>query len=471
VPGKCCCLYGLVGGVVSVGVDLRGNRFAPDPTSLLESKEETLFGYPWWLGALAILGAFALVSALVSLFSSLGRRPGEIVATQVPAVDSQEFLDAISGTVNAPLQSGGRATLLNNGDEFFPAMIDAIRSAQRSVNFFVYIWEPGKASDQMFEALIERARAGVEVRLLFDGLGGMRAPDKDVQRLIDAGGKVSRFRTAALGKLTRFHKRNHRRAVVIDGNVGFTGGAAVGDKWLGNAESPKQWRDSMVRVTGPIATNLQSAFSEPWAYTCGEILVGEEFYGNGQSQDGDTDLRHVLIASSPASEEHPLRLFFMLSFMAARRKLYLSTSYFVPDKHMRNAVMARARAGVDVRILVPNQHTDAKPIRLAGRSYYDDLLSAGVRMYEYQPTMMHCKTAVIDEVWSIVGSANMDVRSKELNQENALGIMDHDFAAQVEQTFLKDLERAHEFTLEEWRKRSMWERVKERFWVLFAEQY
>jgi cardiolipin synthase len=161
----------------------------------------------------------------------------------------------------------------------------------------------------------------------------------------------------------------------------------------------------------------------------------------------------------------------MLSFMAARRKLYLSTSYFVPDKHTRQAVAERARQGVDVRVLVPNEHTDAKPIRLAGRSYYDELLSAGVRIYEYQPTMMHCKLVVIDEQWSIVGSANMDVRSKELNQENVLGILDTEFAGQIESTFLQDIEHAREIKLDEWRRRGLWERSKERFWVLFAEQY
>jgi cardiolipin synthase len=448
------------------------HRTARDYSTKLKRREATDLDYPWWLIALASLGGLAALGAMIGLFSSLGRRPREITATQVPAVDSETFLEAISGTVNAPLQSGGQARLLNNGDEFFPAILSAIRGAEKTITFFVYIWEPGKASDDIFAALTERAQAGVEVRVLLDGLGGLRTPEGGVKRLQAAGGKVNKFRTAALGKLTRFHKRNHRRAIVIDGKIGFTGGAAVGDKWLGNAETPEHWRDCMVQVDGRMATNLQSAFAEPWAYTCGEILVGEDFYAaDGAREANNDDPKHVLIASSPASEEHPLRLFFMLSFMAARKKLYIQTSYFVPDKHTRNAVAARARAGVDVRILVPNQHTDAKPIRLAGRSYYDDLLSAGVRMYEYQPTMMHCKNVVIDGQWSIVGSANMDIRSKELNQENVLGILDTDFANQVERSFLADLEKAHEFTLQEWRKRSLWEKLKERFWVLFAEQY
>ena len=431
----------------------------------------SLFDHPWWILTLAGLGALALLSAFFTLFSSLGRRPGHITATAMPSVNSPAFLEALSGVLNVPLQSGGRATLLNNGDAFFPEILKAIHNAKQSINFFVYIWEPGRVSTMVIDALCERARAGIEVRLLLDGLGGLRAPSEDMKRLRAAGGKVSHFRAASLGKLLRFYKRNHRRCIIIDGRIGFTGGAAIGDKWLGNAQDEDHWRDSMIKVTGSLAATLQSAFAEPWAYTCGELLVGPSFWISHNGTQDNPVARHVHAVSSPSSEEHPLRLLFMLSFLAARRKLYISTSYFVPDKHTRQAVAERARNGVDVRILVPSKQTDARPIRLAGHSYYHELLEAGVRIYEYQPTMMHCKHVVIDEQWSIVGSANMDVRSKEINQENVLGILDDEFASQIELTFLQDLGHAHEITLDAWRKRSLWERIKERFWVLFAEQY
>ena len=427
--------------------------------------------YPWWVNTLTVIGAFAALTTIISLFTSLGRRPNQITATRVPAVTEPEFLLSLAGTVNSPVMRGGSATLLNNGDQFFPAILEAIAQAQRSINFFVYIWEPGEASDLVINALIERARAGVHVRVLLDGMGGMRAPEDDFKRLEEAGGRVNRFRPARFGKLTRFYKRNHRRAIVIDGKLGFTGGAAVGDKWLGNAQTPEQWRDYMVKLTGPLAANLQSAFTEPWAYTCGEILVGDEYYPHTFDERDNPGSKHVHVVSSPSDEEHPLRLTFMLTFMAAQQKLYVATSYFVPDRHTRMAVADRARAGVDVRILVPNHHTDAKPIRQAGRSYYDELLSAGVRIYEYEPTMMHCKTVVVDGIWSIIGSANMDIRSKELNQENVIGLLDQDFAAQVESSFLADLEKADEIDLERWRRRGLSSRIKERLWVTFAEQY
>jgi len=432
-----------------------------------------LWALPWWVllpWGLGVLGASGI---LFTLFSSVGRRPRRISATECPAVDTADFVRALEGTVNGLFVTGGTAELFNNGVQFFPAMFEAIRGAKQSVNFLAYIWKPGQVSDQMFAALTERARAGVEVRVLLDGMGGIRAPKEGIAALRAAGGKVERFRALRFGKITRFYKRMHRRAIVIDGKVGFTGGAAVGDNWLGDAETPEHWRDSMVRVTGPLATSLQSAFAAPWANSSGEILVGPRFYPDHlKLAKGDERVaRHISLVSSPSGDEHPIRLFFLLSFLAARKRLYVASSYFVPDRQLRQAAMDRAREGVDVRILIPGKHTDAKPIRQASHSYYDDLLSAGVRIFEYQPTMFHMKTVMIDGKWSVVGSANMDIRSKELNQENVLGILDEGFAGQVEEAFLADLKKSAEIRLADWRRRGVAARLKERTAALFAEQY
>jgi cardiolipin synthase A/B len=421
----------------------------------------------FWVGVLTV------VTVVVSLFFALGRRPSKIWAHHVPAVDEDDFLFGIAGTVNSPLQSGGKAELLDNGDQFFPALLAALRGAKQTINFMVYIWEPGKISDQIFEVLTERARAGVHVRILLDGLGGFRTPKKGVRELRAAGGKVARFRLFRLGSLMRFHKRNHRRAIVIDGCVGFTGGMAVGDKWLGDGRSGESWRDSMVRVTGSLAGNLQSTFAELWAYCCGEILLGPAFYPP-EEQKGPLEQRrprHACVISSPSSEEHPLRLFYLLSFLAARRTLYITSPYFVPDSHLRESVCQKARDGVDVRLLLPNRKTDAKPIRWASHSYFQDLLDAGVRIFEYQPTMMHNKNVVVDGKWSVVGSANMDIRSKELNDENVLGILDERLAGQIQKSFLADLALSKEIVSEEWGRRGLGRRVAERIAVLFAEQY
>ena len=432
------------------------------------------FALPWWMLLFWGFGVAAVVTAVISLFFALGRRPRRTWASEIPPVASRDFLVGIAGLVNSPLQKGGSIQLLNNGDEFFPSMLEAIRAAQRSINFSVYIWEPGKVSDMFFAALTERARAGVTVRLLLDGLGGLRAPHAGIEALEAAGGRVRRFRPPQLGRLTRFHQRNHRRAIVIDGRVGFTGGAAVGDKWLGDARGPAEWRDCMFKVTGPLARSLQSAFATLWAPSAGEMIVGDDHYPpleEAPPPGAEPVSYHTSVASSPSSEDHPLRVFYVLSFLAARKTLYITTPYFVPDAQTRGVVATRARLGVDVRILVPNKLTDAVPIRLAGHSYFEDLLSAGVRIYEYQPAMMHAKSVVVDGVWSVVGSANMDIRSKELNLENVLGILDEGLGRQVQETFLRDLERAKEIDLEQWRKRSLWERAKERVCVAFAEQY
>lgn len=429
--------------------------------------------YPWWVLLFFALGVIAALTAILSLFFEIGGRPEEIQVTGAPSVTSRDFMEAFAGTANAPLMEGGGIRLLNNGDEIFPDMLDAVRTARQSVNWMVYIWEPGEVSDRVFEALLERARAGIEVRVLLDGMGCIRVPDESVERLRAAGGQVCWFRPPRFGKLTRFHKRNHRRAIVMDGCVGYTGGAAVADKWLGDAGSPDHWRDSMVRVEGCIASNLQSAFTQLWAETLGEILVGPKFYPTSFDDDsaGEEISRHVTLVSSPSDENHPLRKAFWLSFRCARERLYITSPYFAPDASTRAVIADRARADVDVRILLPNEHTDAVPIRWASHGYYEELLEAGVRIYEYQPTMIHVKHLVIDGVWSVVGSANMDVRSQELNEEVILGIQDRGFGERLQETFLDDLRRAREIRLDEWRRRGWGVRALERACATLAEQY
>jgi cardiolipin synthase len=427
---------------------------------------------PWWIQTSSIIGILAVAGVIVALFFTFGDGPQEITLTSTPAVDTQEFLLAIAGVSGSPLRAGGTARLLNNGDEFFPSLYRAIRGARRSVNFSCYIWKKGRVNDELVAALLERARAGVQVRVMLDGFGGARAPDESLESLRAAGARVETFREARLGKLTRFHKRNHRRAMVIDGQTAFTGGIAVGDQWLGNAHTEEHWRDSMVEVTGPLAATVQSSFVDLWAGTTGEVLVGPEFFPAPVSTPGAGEriTLHTGLGSSPTYENRPLRLFFIQSFLAARQRLWITTPYFVPDEATRRAVADRARAGVDVRILLPDSHTDAFVIRLASHQYYQELLEAGVRIYEYSKTMMHAKHAVVDGKWAIVGSANMDVRGSEVNEENVLGILDEEFGRELEQTFLQDLTSSEEIRLAAWRTRVL-ERPFRRVAALFAEQY
>ena len=374
---------------------------------------DAILSLPWWILLFFVVGVIAVFGSILTLFFEVGGRPADMEATECPEVGDPNFIAAIAGAANAPTMKGGRAELLNNGDEAFPVMLEAVRNARKTVNWMVYIWKDGRASDLVLDALTERARAGVEVRLLLDGLGGKDAPDDKLKTFEEAGGHVSWFRKPQFGKLTRMHKRNHRRAIVIDGRVAFTGGMAVADEWLGDARNPDEWRDCMVKLTGCLAPNLQSAFAQLWTETTGEMLVGEEFYPqdppgeDGDGEPGKDEISHHLpVISSPSDENHLLRKPFWLSLRCARERIWITTPYFVPDPSIREVLKDQARAGIDVRVLVPNEHIDLPPIRWAAQYYYEEMLEAGVRIWEYQPTMIHAKLLVVDGRWSIVGSAN-----------------------------------------------------------------
>ncbi len=422
---------------------------------------------PWWGWLLLIIGVISVVSVFGALFLPDWPEPDYTVGFEAPP-GSDAFVAASAGFLNVPMLRGGEAILLQNGDAFFPRMLEDIRAARESVHFEVYIFDPDNSGRQFMEAFKERARAGVEVRVLLDGFGSWRLRKRHRKELLEAGVKVELFRPLALRNLVRIYRRTHRRAIVMDGRIAYTGGAAVADKWVGDTRGPHEWRDSMTRVTGPLVTGIQSAFASNWLYCTGEVIAGPRYYPLLESAKGPCG---VSVVSSPSDAQQPIRLLFWLSFINARHRLWISSSYFIPDGHLRGAAVARARAGVDVRILVPGNHTDAIPVQWAGRSYYDELLAAGVRIFEFQPSMMHAKTVMVDDAWTIVGSANMDERSMELNEENVLGIADPGFARAVAEGVEADLTRSREVQLEEWRRRPHYQRLLERFARIMIEQY
>jgi cardiolipin synthase A/B len=424
-------------------------------------------GLPWWAWTLMVIGVIALVSVIGALFFPDWPTEDFTVGFQAEP-GSMEFVADVARFLNEPIFQGGEVEVLQNGDAFFPAMLHAIRNARDTVNFETYIFEPDEVGRQFIEAFKERARAGVEVRLLIDGFGGIKLRKKYRDDLQRAGVRVFRFRPLALRNLVRIYRRDHRRATVIDGEVGFTGGAAVSKKWQGNVSNKHEWRDSMTRVTGPLVAGIQSAFAEHWVYGTGEVLAGNRFFPSHKQAPG---LCGLSVVSSPSDSEQNIRLLFWLSFINARKRLWISNSYFIPDRRLRAAVIERAIHGVDVRILVPGNHTDAVPVQAAGRSYYQELLEAGVRIFEYSPSMMHAKTVVIDGTWSIVGSANMDERSMEINEENVLGIADTEFAQAIEAGLAEDHARSREILLDEWKKRSLLQRGFEVLAKALIEQY
>jgi cardiolipin synthase len=422
---------------------------------------------PWWAWTLLVIGMIAFVGVIGALFFPDWPTPDYTLGFEGDP-GSDEFTAAAAGFLNIPLLRGGTAEVLQNGDRFYPAMLEAIRGAKDTVNFEVYIFDSDETGRSFIDAFTERARAGVEVRVLLDWFGSFRLKRADRRELLDAGVKLVFFRPLALRNLVRMYRRTHRRAIVIDGVVAFIGGAAVSNKWRGDTRTPKEWRDSMTRVTGALVVGVQSAFAANWVYCCGEVIAGPRFYPAARDSGPACG---VSLVSSPSDAQRPIRLLFWLSFINARRRLWIVNSYFIPDRHLRKAVRDRARAGVDVRILVPGNHTDAVPVQYAGRAFYQELLEAGVRVFEYQASMMHAKTVLVDDAWSLVGSANMDERSMEINEENLLGIADAGFARAIAEGIELDLTRSKEIRLDTWQRRPAYQRVLERVAMILIEQY
>jgi cardiolipin synthase A/B len=424
-------------------------------------------GLPWWTWTVIILGVLALAGVLGALFLPDWKEPDYQLGTDAE-VGSEAFVDAAAALLNNPVYRGGEVRLLQNGDAFYPAMLEAIHSATDNVTFEVYIFEPDEIGRQFMDAFIDRVRNGVEVRLLVDWFGSFKFKRRHRDELIRAGVRVETFRPFKLRNLVRIYRRTHRRAIVIDGRVAFTGGAAISKKWAGDVRNAHEWRDSMTRVTGPLVGGIQSAFAVNWLYCTGEVLSASRFF---PPLPPGTGVCSLSVVSSPSDAAQPIRVLFWLSFPQARRRLWISNSYFIPDPRLRKAVVDRARQGVDVRILVPGNHTDAVPVQFAGRSYYEELLAAGVRIFEFLPSMMHAKTLVVDDAWSVIGSANMDERSMELNEENIVGIADRPFAQEIADGLERDFAQSREVGLEEWRRRPVWQRGLERLAKVLIEQY
>jgi cardiolipin synthase len=446
------------------GTDVRGTV-----TGVTGRIREMLKQQSWWETTLLVIGLVTLITAISVLFLGMNSTPRTVVTSaEVAPVQSPEFAIALSRLVNSPIERGGTVDVLNNGDEFVPALLESINSAKHSINFTVYIWKDGTFSDQVMDALIRRQSEGVAVRVLLDGLGGKGAPDNRLEELENLGGRVEKFRMPKFGTWTRFHRRNHRRSIVIDGQVGFTGGMAVDDQWLGHAQDPEHWRDVMFKVSGPLASSLQGAFVDIWAGSTGEILVGDAMYPPSQSTAGVE--RFVHLVNSPADDDQAMANFFLMSIFAARAKLYVTTPYFVPDEPLKEALGNKARAGLDVRLLLPGPEIDHQMVRWSGQHHYDDLLEAGVKIYEYRPTFLHAKYLVVDGRWSLIGSPNLNSRSRQLDEENAFGILDSGLGRELEQQFLADLRQSDEITLEQWRRRNPARKILELFSRVLDQQ-
>ncbi len=352
---------------------------------------------------------------------------------------------------------GNRAEILNNGDEIFPAMTEAIRGAKKTVNLESYIFKDDKAGKIIAEALIDAARRGVEVRLLVDGTGS-KFSGPLLERVRQAGGKAAMYRPIRLWTLHKIARRTHRKILVVDGEISFTGGFCIEESWLGDARDPKEWRDMMVRATGPVSAQMQAIFSEDWTFATGEILAGEKFYPR-IAPAGDIAAQAIKVSHGDSASLAAMLYF--VSIQSARKSIHIQNAYFVPTPQIRQALIQAAKRGVDVRIMVPGRHIDQPVVRMASRLHYGELLTGGVRIFEYNRTMMHNKDSVIDGIFSIIGSINFDARSMYENAEDSLAFYDRDFGAKMEAVFAEDEKHCREITYESWKKRSLEQRLAE----------
>ncbi len=410
----------------------------------------------YWLLAATVLG-----TAVVVLFSFNFMRSEKTIERSIEhdyAVNAPQFRREMGVLLGPGITGGNRVEALDNGEEIFPAMLDAIRAAEKTINFETYIYWSGDIGREFSEALAERARAGVKVNVVIDWVGGMKMDAGVANRMTAAGVRVQYYRPLAWYNLSRINKRTHRKLLVVDGRLGFTGGVGIADQWGGHAQDPEHWRDMHFRVQGPVVAQMQAAFIDNWIKTTGHVLNGEDYFP-ALAPVGDMDA-HLFI-SSPDGGSESMHLMYLMAIAATRETLDVHASYFVPDELTVRALRMALKRGVKVRVLVPGEHIDSDLVKVSSRAIWGDLLQAGAQIHVYQPTMMHVKSLIADGLLVSVGSTNFDVRSFQLNDEASLNVYDRDFAARMTATFENDLKAAQPYTYQEWLDRPWHEKLTE----------
>ncbi len=376
------------------------------------------------------------------------------------AINDAQYRREMSVMLGPAIVGGNQVVALQNGDEIFPAMLKAIRAAQATITFETYIYWSGDIGKELAEALAERAKAGVKVSVLLDWVGSIKMDEALIQTMKDAGAHVERYRPLHWYNLGRMNNRTHRKLLVVDGHVAFTGGVGVAEQWTGHAQDPEHWRDMHFQVEGPVVAQFQAAFNDNWIKATGEVLNGAAYFPPSHKA-GDMDA-HMFV-SSPAGGSESMHLMYLMGIAAAERSIDLQASYFVPDELIHKALIAARQRGVKIRILVPGEHIDSDTVRLASKAEWGPLLQAGIEIHEYLPTMMHNKLLIIDQLMVSVGSTNFDVRSFRLNDEASLNVYDRDFAQRMTRVFDEDLKHTKRYTFEVWEKRPLREKLIERF--------
>ncbi|RZA06366.1 MAG: cardiolipin synthase [Proteobacteria bacterium] len=411
--------------------------------------------------ALTILGCIAVFN-----LKSPGKRIEHEIEPQ-GTLDSPNIKRSIGQLLGPPLVDGNLITRLENGDEIFPAMLAAIRGAQVSITFETFIYWSGAIGREVAEALSERARAGVHVHVLLDWIGANKFEASRFEEMRRAGVMVEWYRPLRWYNVSRINNRTHRKILVIDGKIGFTGGVGIADQWRGHAQDEDHWRDCHFRVEGPVVAHLQAAFTDNWNATRPEVLHGNSYFPALEAKGSCTA---QVFKSSPEEGSGSVRLMFLYSIAHAAATIRIASAYFVPDSHVRACLIAACKSGVEVEVIVPGKYIDTAITRRASRAVWGDLLKAGVKIYEYQETMFHSKYMIVDKAWVSVGSTNFDNRSFRLNDECNLNVIDAEWGQEMAEMFARDKARAKEITYAAWEKRPLLDKVIENLAFLARSQ-
>ncbi len=382
-------------------------------------------------------------------------------------LDSDYFQRLLSTLTQSEIAGGNRIQILRNGENFYAAELAEIRRAERTINLEAYIFHPGNIGIQFVEALAERARAGVRVKLTLDYIGCFRTPRSYFRPLEEAGGQMKWYHSLRPDLLPQLNNRTHRELMIIDGRVAFIGGAGVADQWYTGEGKGARWRDTVLRVEGPAVPSLQSVFAQNWLRVSGEILSGSEYFQFGNTSGGSSAL---VVGSTPAAGATPARVLFQTLIASADKQIYISTPYFLPDRGAQTAIIQAARErGVQVKILTPGKRSDQMMTRASSRELYGALLKHGVAIHEYEPAMIHVKAMMIDRCWAVIGSTNFDYRSFNLNDEVNLAVLDEDLTQQLVQDFEADLNQSRCITYEIWRRKMRF-RLADRLMTILERQ-
>lgn len=403
-----------------------------------------------------------LVTALVALAIvnfAVGEKRIERRVRRLYDVSHPQFRHVMSLLLGPPIVGGNSIETLVNGDRIFPAMLREIRNARQTITFESFVYWEGRIGGEFADALCERARAGVRVHVLLDWVGSKRMEPAILQQLLASPIQVERYHPLTWFHLGRLNNRTHRKLLVLDGRIGFTGGVGIAAEWTGDAQDHRHWRDTHFRVEGPVVAQLQAAFLDNWMKVRREVLHGPEYF---PPLEPVGDVAAQMFKSSAGGGSESMHLMYLLAITAAEKSLLISNAYFVPDQVSRDALRAAVQRGVRVQIIMPGKYTDSPSVRAASRAVWGSLLRSGVELYEYLPTMFHVKSMIVDSTWVAVGSANFDSRSFSLNDEANLCVFDEGFAAEQIELFRRDLERSRRVSYRRWLRRPFERRALDR---------